>query len=105
MAGRRPFVGGDIMKRTKLRLIACGLLLAMSATQSASAVGGMFGMEFAIDAPWRLEPMRNSAGNLVYSPIPITIAFHDTIFEDGRSDTVAAVLPRIKVGKIIGIRV
>lgn len=93
------------MKLTKLGPIVGALLLALGISQSASAIGGMFGMEFAIDAPWRLEPVRNSAGNLVYTPIPITIAFHDTIFEDNRERPASDVLPKIAVGRIIGIRV
>jgi hypothetical protein len=93
------------MKRTKLGWIAGALLLAMAVPQSASAIGGAWGFEFAIDAPWRLEPVKDSAGSFIYPPIPITIVFHDTIFEDGRGKIASTGLPKIAVGSIIGIRV
>src|SRR4051812_46550272 len=79
-------------------------LLAAS-PRSALAIGGQFGLEFAIDAPWRLEPMPTGADRYSYTAIPITIAFHDTLFEDGRGTLGALAFEKISVGKLVGIRV
>lgn len=52
------------------------------------ALGGREGkLEFAIDAPWRLEPVV-VAGQLEHGAIPITVAIHDVNFsdEDGSYD-------------------
>jgi hypothetical protein len=80
-------------------------LLAAVNPQSTVAIGGQFGLEFAIDAPWRLEPISVSAGRYTYPPIPITVAFHDTLFEDGRGTLASLKFPKISVGKLVGIRV
>jgi hypothetical protein len=95
------------MHRRTLAKRACFAAIALGATfpQSAVAVGGQFGMEFAIDAPWRLEPAVNSDGRAAYTAVPITIVFHDTIFEDGRGTIASAVLEKISVGRIAGVRV
>jgi hypothetical protein len=73
--------------------------------QPASAIGGQFGMEFAVDAPWRIEPIPLGGDSYAYSPIPITISFHDTIFEDGRGELAKLKLSRIAVGQFVGVRV
>jgi hypothetical protein len=46
----------------------------------ASSVGGVGpdgGIDWSIDAPWRMEPTPLAAGGNAYDPIPITITFHD----------------------------
>lgn len=53
--------------------------------RSAAANGGQFGLEFAIDAPWRIEPAPKPGGGYTFGPIPITITFHDAIFDHYRS--------------------
>jgi len=68
--------------------------------QSALAIGGQFGLEFAIDAPWRLEPTPIGADRYSYSAIPITIVFHDTVFEGA-----PGFFEKISVGKLVGVRV
>ena len=85
-------------------LLAAAALLA-AVPRPAHAIGGQFGMEFAIDAPWRLEPMPGGNGQLSYPPIPITITFHDTIFEDGRGEIASLALSRIDVGRFVGVTV
>jgi hypothetical protein len=75
-------------------LLAVALLLQAG---PARAVGAQFGLEFAIDAPWRLEPV-----NGTYGPIPIVITFHDAIFESTRSPLFLeySFLTPILVGKV-----
>ena len=51
-------------------------------------MGGQFGLEFAIDAPWRLEPIPAPNGSVDYGPIPISITFADAIFETYRAWTI-----------------
>ena len=62
-------------------------LLLLLPSNAAIATGGQFGMEFAIDAPWRIEPFVNAQGQMEYGPIPITITFHDVNFADGSFPT------------------
>jgi hypothetical protein len=50
----------------------------------AGSVGGQFGMEFALDAPWRLEPQVDN-GTTTYGPIPITAVVHDANFSNKSS--------------------
>jgi hypothetical protein len=45
-------------------------------------------MEFAIDAPWRLEPIPQASGPHKYGNIPIVIVFHDAIYELSRNSIV-----------------
>jgi len=69
-------------------------------------VGGQFGLEFAIDAPWRIEPVPGTGGKLSYGPIPIVIVFHDAIFEDNRPSLAKwAGFEKIRVGELVEIRV
>ena len=74
------------MKKRSLVSLLFGLFAVgiMMQPQSAGAIGGQFGLEFAIDAPWRLEPIPVRGGTQTYGPIPIVIAFHDAIFDDDR---------------------
>jgi hypothetical protein len=50
--------------------------------RAADAMGGQFGMEFAIDAPWRMEPVKFVNNTSGYGPIPITITFLDGNFSE-----------------------
>lgn len=88
------------MKRMLLTLVV--LLGMLSYSRSTTALNGQFGLEFAIDAPWRIEPIPQPDGALSYGPIPITVVFFDANFEKHRgspaqvagalgSDTVAEV--------------
>ncbi|MGD9850864.1 MAG: hypothetical protein AB7T38_06340 [Nitrospirales bacterium] len=83
-------------------LLAAGSLLQ---PQSVGAIGGQFGLEFAIDAPWRLEPIPVRVGNHTYGPIPIVIAFHDAIFDDERGLIARKFVGQIHVGVLKEIRV
>jgi hypothetical protein len=100
--------GWSFLLQFSIRGLFAGLALAaeaLSFSHFAYAIGGQFGMEFAIDAPWRLEPIQASNGQLTYPPIPITIAFHDTIFEDGRGKIASVFLEPIDVGRLVGVTV
>ena len=94
------------MNRIARAQVGCIALCALAAIPRAVlAIGGQFGVEFAIDAPWRLEPTPLGGDRYTYPPIPITIAFHDTLFEEGRGFVTELALPKISVGKLVGIRV
>jgi hypothetical protein len=80
------------------------VFLGATAPRLSAAIGGQFGFEFAIDAPWRLEP-RQAGGELTYGPIPIVITFHDAVFEAARSRPAGVVLPKIAVGALEEVRV
>jgi hypothetical protein len=68
-------------------------------------MGGQFGLEFAIDAPWRLEPLEAQGGGLTYGAIPISVTFHDAIYDDNRDYYKAWFLKRIHVGTLKEIEV
>ena len=96
-----PITG--IMRVGFVRNVTCGaMVLAVCALQAptAHAIGGQFGLEFAIDAPWRLEPIASDAPEPQYGPIPIVISFHDAIFEDHRGQLGSLVIDRIHVGTL-----
>jgi hypothetical protein len=40
------------------------------------------GVEWSIDAPWRMEPVVTAGGDRLYDPIPITLTFHDMDMQD-----------------------
>lgn len=83
----------------------CVAVLALGfVATDASAIGGQVGLEFAIDAPWRIEPVHGTGG-LEYGWIPITIAFHDAIFDHHRSTKAAVFLKRIHVGSLVRVEV
>ncbi|MER8511041.1 hypothetical protein NKJ36_19975 [Mesorhizobium sp. M0142] len=85
-----------------------GALLLLGLTEMpipVHAVGGQFGLEFAIDAPWRLEPVEAGDGGLTYTAIPISVTFHDAIYDDNRGDTEALFLERIHAGTLQEIEV
>jgi hypothetical protein len=51
-----------------------------SIARAASAIAGIEGtFEYAIDAPWRIEPARGADGKYDYGAIPINIAVHDAL--------------------------
>lgn len=66
----------------------------------AFAIGSQIGLEFAIDAPWRIEPYSNGRGGVRYGPIPIVITFHDAIFDHDRNWTKDKVLDTIGLKNI-----
>ncbi|MEO8063414.1 MAG: hypothetical protein ABI821_11780 [Pseudomonadota bacterium] len=87
------------------RCAAAALLLCL-ASQLSFGLGGQFGFEFAIDAPWRLEPVKGPDGNLTYGPIPIVITFDDAVFEVARSGVSSYTpLNPIDVGRLREVRV
>lgn len=78
-----PLKRGLIMKIRDVRKIWLpALAFIWLLPEAVFAVGGQFGMEFAIDAPWRLEPFKNQQGQTEYGPIPITITFLDLNFSE-----------------------
>jgi hypothetical protein len=74
------------------------------AVMPAFGVGGQFGMEFAIDAPWRLEPVIVN-GAATYGPVPISVSFFDTAFEEARGKVGSEGFPKIHVGRLKEVRV
>src|SRR5258706_12852006 len=63
-----------------LVLLTIIALTPAGAPRRAFAIAGKGGkMEFAIDAPWRLEPSLNGAGQSSYGSIPIQISIHDAL--------------------------
>ena len=74
--------------------------------KSAYAIGGQFGMEFAIDAPWRIEPVTSANSANKYGPIPIVVTFHDAVYELDRSLAVSTLaFPQITVGTFVSVEV
>jgi hypothetical protein len=58
--------------------VLTALLASTLAAPPARAIVGVEGtMEYAIDAPWRIEPAALVDGVAVYDAIPITISIHD----------------------------
>lgn len=84
-----------------LAALLTGLLLGPDA---ARGLGGQWGLEMAIDAPWRVEPIEVD-GKLTYGPIPIVIAFHDAVFDTYRRPLSQKLLPRLNVGILKGVEV
>lgn len=92
------------IQRTSLCCVLA-LTLTLSAVP-AWPIGGQFGLEFAIDAPWRLEPIPTQGGGYSYGAIPIVIAFHDAIFDDTQGWIQRIfVTDQIHVGTIKEVRV
>lgn len=90
-----------ILPSTLSYLLAITIACALS-TDGAHAIGGQFGLEFAIDAPWRLEPVGDGA----YGPIPIVITFHDAIYEVARGGVLQThALPKLVVGTLTEVLV
>lgn len=62
------------------RRIALAAVILLNASPAALAIAGKGAkLEFAIDAPWRIEPTRDAAGNVTYGSIPIQISIHDAL--------------------------
>jgi hypothetical protein len=81
------------------------LLFVLLCTVPMLSVGGQFGIEFAIDAPWRLEPVVVN-GAPAYGPIPIVVAFYDAVFEKTRPRVSSFTnLSPIDVGRFVEVRV
>lgn len=54
------------------------LALLVASPQYLAALGGIDGtFEYAIDAPWRMEPYTATNGELTYGAIPLQITIHD----------------------------
>jgi len=71
-----------------LAIVFCYLVILATeflGCQPTYAIGSQVGLEFAIDAPWRIEPYPNKRGGLRYGPIPIVITFHDAVFDSKRN--------------------
>jgi len=49
---------------------------------SVSGLGPDGGIDWSIDAPWRMEPTMLDGGQRAYDPIPITVTFHDADMQD-----------------------
>lgn len=81
------------------------LSLVDTSPRNALAIGGQFGFEFAIDAPWRIEPLPAGRG-YTYGPIAIVVTFHDAVFEAARSPISGALgFEKIGIGSLREIRV
>src|SRR5688572_26224426 len=49
------------------------------AAATGQAIGNIEGtFEYALDAPWRIEPNRTNSGQLEYGAIPLQLSIHDT---------------------------
>jgi hypothetical protein len=90
--------------RSHLTISTAIIALCLLSASFAWAIGGQFGLQFAIDAPWRIEPYEQD-GKLAYGPIPINIAFHDAVFDERRTAAARAVVNRIRVGKLVRVEV
>src|SRR5262245_26116439 len=59
--------------------LICGMFLVASKSR-VYAINGLEGtFEFACDAPWRIEPHRQSDGSVQYGAIPIQVSIHDAM--------------------------
>ncbi len=79
--------------------------LALASATPAQAIGGQIGLEFAIDAPWRIEPVVLSDGRNSYGPIPISVTFQDAVFEQARGWLGSKAFEQIVVGRLKEIRI
>src|SRR5688572_9620579 len=68
--------------RSGLLILFCCVISALATR--AHALNGQFGLEWSIDAPWRLEPAVGPDGQMRYGSIPIVITFADMNFEVSR---------------------
>jgi hypothetical protein len=82
------------------------LAATLLAPAPALAIGGQPGLDIAIDAPWRIEPIpdgMNAVGvapKLVYGPIPIVVTIHDAVFDVARQNAgVGKKLPSQSLGQ------
>ena len=70
-SGRRARIAGLL----SLLIVTAGI---PSRALAIAGKGGKF--EFAIDAPWRMEPSSDATGKVSYGAIPIVISIHDALF-------------------------
>jgi len=88
-----------------LSVFFSALILTLTASHPTHATGGSFGMEFAIDAPWRLEPFTGGDGQMRYGAIPIVLEFADANFEVDRGWLQSREVSRIYIGKLKSVRI
>lgn len=81
------------------------LALVSAALRPAYAMGGQYGVEWAIDAPWRLEPYATNSGAPGYGAIPIVIEFADANFEVTRGYIQTIAVSPIYVGSAKEVRI
>ncbi len=62
------------------RVATLAVILAVAAGPALAIAGKGGKIEFAIDAPWRIEPVKDASGGLSYGSIPIQISIHDALF-------------------------
>jgi hypothetical protein len=91
--------------RRAVRLLAAICILFVVGAPAARAIGGQFGLEFAIDAPWRLEPIVEPDGRLTYPAIPIFVTFEDAVYEQDRGSVASQIVDKLTVGRLKEIRV
>src|SRR5688572_5462460 len=102
----RGFVGEGV-KMTRFRRTALWAFVSCLAVVKwvavpplAHAIGGTEGtFEYAIDAPWRMEPTVLTGGGLAYSAIPIQISIHDA-HEVGRDRQGISNASNIALGRV-----
>ncbi len=62
------------------RQVALAAAILLGAATPAFAIAGKGAkLEFAIDAPWRIEPTKDAVGNVTYGSIPVQISIHDAL--------------------------
>src|SRR5678815_2729810 len=96
------------IRRTRLRVgsgMGVALALAVLLSHRVESIGGQFGLEWAIDAPWRLEPIPAPGGGYTYGPIPVVVVFHDAVFEADRGFLARRGLTQIDPGTLQSVRV
>ena len=70
---------GQVAKDALIVLLSGALVMATITT--AHSTGGYEGtFEYALDAPWRMEPHVLADGKIEYGAIPIQITIHDAMF-------------------------
>lgn len=84
-------------------LLALSLLAATP--NLARAMGGQYGVEWAIDAPWRLEPYVTTSGKPGYGAVPIVVEFADANFEVERSYVSSFAVSRLYIGSAKEVRI
>ena len=82
-----------------------GMLDSRSFAPPVYAIAGIEGtFEYAIDAPWRIEPAAIRNGSPIYGAIPIQISIHDAIFI-GRDPDYVSDLTDLSLGRVCSIEV
>lgn len=107
---KTPYVSSAPLRRAPGGL-ATLLALALTLTAvagPAAAVGGYEGsLEYALDAPWRIEPWDASGnGDLRYGEIPIQLTFHDAVDAPRDADVAGDQMPELMLlGNFCDLRV